>query len=195
MKPHSVLCADPPWPFEDALPGKTRGARRQYKLMAIADICRFPLPPMRDDAILFMWRVSAMVPEAYEVVKAWGFEHKSEIVWQKMTTHGKKHFGLGHTVRASHESVIIAVRGKPKLKLRNVRSTFSAPTPRDEKGKIIHSAKPEAFYDLVEELAAGPYAELFARRQRPGWSCFGNQLPPVTPVVQKRTSPPQSAKG
>lgn len=178
MKPHGILTADPPWPFKDKLPGAKRGARKNYKLLSIDDICRFPLPPLKDDAILFMWRVSAMVPEAYEVVKAWGFRFKSEIVWQKLTKTGKPWFGMGRIVRASHETCLVAVRGKPKIKSLSIRSVFSAKVPVDEQGKYIHSAKPEEFYRLiVEKLHAGPYAELFARRHRDGWSCFGDELP------------------
>ncbi len=38
-----------------------------------------------------------------------------------------------------------------------------------------HSQKPEAFTDLVEQVSPGPYVELFARRQRMGWSTYGNE--------------------
>ena len=117
-----------------------------------------------------MWRVSSMVEEAYEVVRSWGFRPKSEIVWNKLTATGKPWFGMGRTVRASHETAIIAVRGKPQPISKSVRSVFSAVALKEK-----HSAKPEAFYDLVEQLAAGPYVELFARRQRDGWTCLGNE--------------------
>jgi N6-adenosine-specific RNA methylase IME4 len=137
--------------------------------MTIAELCAFALPPIADDAHLFMWRVSAMQQEALDLVKAWGFTVKSEIVWKKLTSTGKRHFGMGRQVRLEHEVALICTRGRPKVQSRSVRSVFEAPVGR-------HSAKPEAFYDLVEQLCAGPYVELFARRQRPGWSCFGNEL-------------------
>jgi N6-adenosine-specific RNA methylase IME4 len=38
-----------------------------------------------------------------------------------------------------------------------------------------HSAKPEAFLDLVEQVSPGPYVELFARRDRLGWDTWGNE--------------------
>lgn len=38
-----------------------------------------------------------------------------------------------------------------------------------------HSAKPDAFLDLVENISPGPRIELFARRQRLGWDTWGNQ--------------------
>lgn len=165
-----VLCADPPWSFGDKLPGASRGAEKNYRVLSLADIKAFPLPPLADDAFLFMWRVSSQVEEACEVVRAWGFVPKAEIVWEKLTANGKPWFGMGRIVRASHETCIVAKRGKPQPKVRNIRSRFAAPVGR-------HSEKPEIFYDIIERLTDGPYVELFARRQRPGWTCLGDQMP------------------
>lgn len=170
---YSVLCADPPWKFGDKLPGKSRGAAKNYDVMTTREICRLALPPLADDAYLFLWRVSSMVEEAYQVVRMWGFVPKSEIVWEKVTALGKPWFGMGRHVRAAHETAIIAVRGRPRPKSRSIRSRFAAPVGS-------HSGKPEAFYDLVEALAHGPFVELFARRQRAGWICLGNQMPKPT---------------
>lgn len=167
--PYSVLVADPPWQFGDALPGKGRGAVKHYDVLRLEDIERFPLPPLADDALLFLWRVSAMVEEAYRVCRAWGFVPKSELVWEKFTKHGKQHFGMGRYVRASHETCIIATRGRVKVASRSIRSVFPAVV-----GK--HSAKPDRFYQIVESLHCGPYVELFARRHRSGWACLGKEL-------------------
>ena len=166
-----VCVTDPPWRFSDGLSGRGRGASSHYPCMSITDLCQFPLPPMADDSLLFMWRVAAMQDEALMLAKAWGYTVKSEIVWHKLTKTGKRtHFGMGHYVRASHEICLVCTRGRPKIKSRSVRSIFAAPVG-------IHSEKPSAFFSLVEELSDGPYAETFARRHRPGWTCFGNQLP------------------
>lgn len=176
MRPFATISADPPWRFGDKLPGEGRGAAKNYRVMTIEDIRRYSLPPMLDDAYLFMWRVSAMVEEAYSVVRAWGFTPKSEVVWEKLTKEGKPWFGMGHHVRASHETCIVAVRGRPKRLAANVRSRFAAPVPRDVEGRYIHSAKPEEFYlDVVQKLAGGPYVGLFERRHRPGWVTIGDQ--------------------
>jgi N6-adenosine-specific RNA methylase IME4 len=110
-------------------------------------------------------------------VRAWGFEPKSEIVWEKLTKNGKPWFGMGRHVRASHETAIVAVRGKPVRKAANIRSRFSAIAR-------THSEKPEEFYALVGALARGPYIELFARQQRPGWTCLGDQMATPTRLVR-----------
>jgi N6-adenosine-specific RNA methylase IME4 len=124
------------------------------------------LPPLADDCLLFLWRVASMQQEALDVCKAWGFKQKTEIVWHKLTRTGKTHFGMGHYTRASHETCLVCVRGRPKIKSRSVRSIFSAPVG-------IHSEKPSAFFTLVEELSDGPYVELFSRRTRRNWTCLG----------------------
>ena len=165
-----VLVADPPWPFDDNLGGEIRGAEAHYNVLSMQQIRRFPLPPMYENSILFLWRVSSMQQEALDVLNAWDFRLHSELVWKKLTKHGKRHFGMGRIVRAEHETCLIAVSGKPIILDKSVRSIFEAPTGR-------HSEKPDVFYKLVERLSAGPYAELFARRHRAGWTTFGDQLP------------------
>ena len=174
----ACIVADPAWKFKDSLPGNTRGAAKNYHVEMLEKIKRTKLPPIADDAYLFMWRVSAMVPEAYEVVKAWEFNHKSEIVWNKKTKHGKQHFGMGHHVRASHESCIIATRGRPERLNKNTRSlfdtVFEAVVPSE------HSKKPDEFYALIEAFCNGPRVELFAREQRKGWTCLGDEMPNPT---------------
>lgn len=190
MTPFRVVAADPPWQSKDKLPGPTRGAAKNYKTMSLAKLKAFRgfwELPVADDAWLFVWRLSSMQIEAIELCRAWGFEPYAESVWEKITKKGKRHFGMGRLYRASHEVVLVGRRGKAKRidsrEAKAVRSLFSAPIPVDPTNpkRYLHSAKPEIFYDHVETLVEGPYVELFARRQRPGWTCFGDQLPEVSP--------------
>jgi N6-adenosine-specific RNA methylase IME4 len=90
---------------------------------------------------------------------------------EKNVTQAKLHFGMGHYVRASHETCIIATRGKATSLIKNhsTRSVFFAPYTK-------HSEKPQEFYTLVENLCEGPRLELFARRHREGWICIGDEL-------------------
>lgn len=172
----NVLCADPPWPFKDKLPGKNRGAARNYTLMTVEEICRYPLPPLADSCVLFLWRVAAMQQAALDVVRMWGFDPpQREIVWLKKTVNGNRFFGMGRVVRAEHEVCLIATRGRPQVLNHSTRSTFI--TDFEGLSAVVgrHSAKPERFYSIVEGLYAGPYVELFARQQRPGWTCLGDE--------------------
>jgi N6-adenosine-specific RNA methylase IME4 len=174
-EPFHVICADPPWPFKDRLPGKNRGAAKNYQLLSVRELIRFPLPPIADDAVLFLWRVASMQRAALDVAEAWGFVVKTEGIWLKKTPNGGQWFGMGRTLRAEHEAFLVCTRGNPKVWNHSVRSTFitdftglSAPVGR-------HSEKPERFYEIVESMFEGPRLELFARRQRPGWTCLGNE--------------------
>ncbi len=202
-EPVRVLCADPPWPFLDKLPGGGRGAVKKYKLMTLSRIQKYPLPEMADDSVLALWRVSSMQAEALDVIKAWGFTLKSEVVWNKRRRCGtckgigrvqagvsvnhtfavkdceacggvghRAHFGMGRQVRMAHEVCLLATRGKnirrDETSARNVPSTFEAMTGE-------HSDKPAAFFRILERLYAGPYHELFARGQREGWHCEGDE--------------------
>lgn len=164
-----VLVADPPWPFDDELPGDTRGAAKNYKVMSVRDIKMFPMPPMYHDSTLFLWRVAAMQQEALDVVEAWDFQVKTELIWKKLTPSGKRFFGMGRTVRAEHETCLIATSGRPVTLDKSIRSIFEAPVR-------THSEKPDEFFDIVQRLREGLYCELFSRRRRPGWFCYGDQL-------------------
>jgi N6-adenosine-specific RNA methylase IME4 len=170
---YATIIADPPWRFGDALPGRSRGAAKNYKTMSVDEIKRYLETVSIDiapDARLFLWRVASMQREALDVLDAWGFTLKTEIVWCK-TRNGKWHFGMGRTVRGAHEVSLIAVRGNPPVLSHSVRSTFT--------GEVrAHSQKPEEFYGIVEALSPGPYLELFARQRRCGWASIGDELPP-----------------
>lgn len=189
VQPYACVAADPPWAFGDKLPGGTRGAAKRYDVMTTDQLCRLVLPPFADDAILFLWRVSAMVEEAYDVVRAWQFDPKTEIVWRKQTTRGNRHFGMGRTLRAEHETCIVATRGRPTILNKSTRTVFDAAEVEGLFEAVlpsrVHSRKPPEFYGIVESLCPAPRLELFAREERSGWTCIGDQLPnnPVRLVV------------
>jgi len=173
-----VIVADPPWSFEDKLPGEGRGAEKHYTTLPVNEIMRFPLPPISTTgALLCLWRVAAMQQEALDVIRAWGFTLKSEIVWHKKTKSGDKTaFGMGHYVRGAHEVCLLATRGRFHVKDKAIRSIFETHVIEASIGE--HSAKPDEFFALIERLAGeGPLVELFARKPRPAWHTFGNEIP------------------
>jgi N6-adenosine-specific RNA methylase IME4 len=176
-QPARVLLVDWPWKFGDNLPGKKRGAAKNYGCMPAERAATFELPLLADNCLMLFWRVASMQQEALDIVGAWGFVVKSEIVWAKLTKNGAPWFGMGRYVRNGHEVCLICTRGRVKVNNRSIRSGFAAPVPVDERGRYIHSAKPPEIYAIAEKLSDGPYVELFARRRREGWIQFGKQLP------------------
>lgn len=173
-EPFRVVEADPPWMHDDQLPGETRGAGHQYPIMPTADLCRLVLPPIATDAVLCLWRVASMQEDALDVIRAWGFSLKTEIVWVKTTTKkgvptNRLHFGMGRQVRAAHETCLIATRGRVTPLNKSTRSVFAAPVGR-------HSEKPQRFYQIIADLYAGPRVSLFSRVLREGWTTIGHDV-------------------
>lgn len=196
MTEYPVLVADPPWKFGDKLPGVSRGAEKNYKVMPTEKIKTF-LPEflaehqdvtIAKDAWLFLWRVAGMQRDALDVIDAWGFELKSELIWVKTngsvvhdedtgkTLLPKLHFGMGRHTRQAHEVCLIARRGKNIRKSGSVRSVFFAPIGP-------HSSKPEKFYSIVQELVGGPYLEFFGRVRRKSFDSYGNEMPEKDPLL------------
>jgi N6-adenosine-specific RNA methylase IME4 len=181
---YRVLVADPPWVFADTLPGKGRGAAKHYRVLTIADICAFPLPPLLADCWLFLWRPATHQQEALTVARAWGFVGApSELIWRKMTLDGARvRIGMGRGFRNAHETCLVFKRGRPERLSASLPSIFDAP-------RGAHSSKPDRFYELVDAFAPKPVAELFARRQWPGWTCVGDQMPSAALPQAPQTVP------
>jgi N6-adenosine-specific RNA methylase IME4 len=162
-----VLYADPPWAFEAwSAGGLLKAPEMQYPTLPVADICALPVADIAArDSVLFMWAVSAMFPEALDVVAAWGFTFKTFAVWVK------PNIACGHWFRGQHEPLIAATRGAmpPPPDLHS--SVFEGPASGG------HSGKPVAVRDWI--ASAYPDVgriELFARGPAvPGWTRWGQE--------------------
>jgi N6-adenosine-specific RNA methylase IME4 len=143
--------------------------------MTLDEICALEVGAMADPAgsHLFLWVTPQLnrEGEGVRVARAWGFEPVNELIWEK------PNIGMGAFPRHVHEPILIARRGTlPFAGPKNIRSVqrWSQPYATSGGGKV-HSAKPDAFLDLVERASPGPYLELFARRARFGWDYWGNE--------------------
>lgn len=155
---------DPPWKM-NAEEGKSQVM--QYPLMTVEEIkaLREYIDKLADDNChLYLWAINPMLPEAFEVMKALGFEYKTCITWIKSNG-----FGTGHYYRGQTEHVLFGVRGKLDTLRNNQANYFEAPRSK-------HSQKPEIFYEIAESMSPGPYIRLFARSQRNKWASWGNEL-------------------
>ena len=159
---YAVIYADPPWSYDNS--GFDQSAASIYPTMTVEEIADLPVGDLAgDECVLLLWATSPLLPEAFEVMEAWGFEYKASRVWIK-----NRAPGIGWFVNTRHEFLLIGVRGQghPKEKLDSV---IEAPVTR-------HSAKPHLLYDEIEWCYDGPYIELFARNEREGWECWGNEV-------------------
>lgn len=172
MTRYRTIVADPPWPYESRMKGSLRPGRpgppmkaaaMPYSTMTIEAIVALPVARLaEDDAHLYLWTTQRFLRNAFDVLDVWGFKHGATLVWSKPPR------GVVGTYVCSTEFCLFARRGSLAHKARQIGTCFQWP-----RGK--HSAKPEAFLDMVEQVSPGPYVELFARRDRLGWDTWGNE--------------------
>jgi len=127
-----------------------------------------------DNCVLLMWATDPNMPQAFELIKAWGFEYKTVgFYWVKLNKRvrhpGDFFMGGGYWTRANPEQCLLAVRGEPQRKSKGVRRLISAPVRE-------HSRKPDEVRTRIEKLVDGPYLEMFARERFPGWHAWGNEV-------------------
>lgn len=162
-RPYPVIYADPPWRSDN--PDAPWAPENHYPTMELVDIKALPVPSA-PDALLLLWAVNAQLPQALDVMSAWGFTYKGNLVWVKPSP------GLGRRIRNQHELLLLGVKGG-----------FPCPSGSDVPASVVtadrgrHSEKPEIFYELIERMyPACPKLELFARTSaRPGWTVWGNE--------------------
>jgi N6-adenosine-specific RNA methylase IME4 len=128
--------------------------------------------PAADDAHLYLWTTSGFLPDAFRVMAAWGFAYSTTLVWAKAPIG----HGLGGAYGIATEFVLFGRRGRLPAMGRVGRNWFTWKRPYDERGKPRHSAKPEEFYAMVEQVSPGPFLEMFARRTRLGWDAWGDEV-------------------
>jgi N6-adenosine-specific RNA methylase IME4 len=134
--------------------------------MTTADICALPVADLATpDAVLFLWATAPMLPQALEVMDAWGFSYRSQMVWVK------DKIGMGYYVRNRHELLLIAGRGNLPIPAEDARPDSVIEAPRTQ-----HSAKPMEVYGIIDRMYPElPKIELFARVAYEGWDTWGNQ--------------------
>jgi len=162
---YPVIYADPPWRYEH-IETESRAIENQYPTMALDEIKALDLDAIAlDDCVLFMWATSPKLGEAFDVLKAWGFDYRTCAVWDKQK------IGMGYYFRQQHELLLVAVRGQPMTPAPADRPSSVLSFPRGE-----HSAKPVEVYELIEAMYPElPKLEMFCRSPRKGWGAWGNQ--------------------
>ena len=164
-----MIMADPPWAFAlRSDKGEAKSPQAQYACMPLDAIKALPVAQLaRGDAFLWLWATNPMLPQALEVMAAWGFTFSTAGTWVKTTSGGKLAFGTGYVLRSASEPFLIGKFGRPRAG-RSVRSVIMAPVRE-------HSRKPTQAYEAAEALmpSALQRADLFSRESRPGWQSWG----------------------
>ncbi len=170
-----TILADLPWQFQNRTGKMSPEHKRlsRYATMKLPEIKTLPVAQVAaDSAHLYLWVPNALLPEGLEVLKAWGFSYKSNIIWHKIRKDGGSDGrGVGFYFRNVTEIVLFGVRGKNARTLAPGRRQVNLVGTR----KREHSRKPDELYPIIEACSAGPRLELFARGSRRGWQAFGDQ--------------------
>jgi N6-adenosine-specific RNA methylase IME4 len=166
---YPVIYADPPWQYEHApLGAGNRAIENHYPTMPLEEICRIPVSELAtDDAVLLIWTTVAKLEKCFQVINAWGFTYRTNMVWTK------DKIGMGYYVRNQHEQLLIAKRGNLPVPEPSTRRSSVVYAPRGR-----HSEKPKEFYSIIERMYPGlPKYELFLRGSPwKGWAGgWGNE--------------------
>ena len=170
-----TVLADPPWRFVNRT-GKVAPEHqrlRRYPTMSIEEICAMPVADhCADKSHLYLWVPNALLREGFQVLDAWGFKYKTNIVWYKVRKDGGPDGrGVGFYFRNVTEVVLFGVRGSMRT-LAPGRSQVNIVATR----KREHSRKPDELYDVIEACSPDRRLELFARTERKGWTSWGNEV-------------------
>jgi N6-adenosine-specific RNA methylase IME4 len=170
-----TILADPPWQFQNRT-GKMAPEHKRlsrYGTMKLHEVLDLPVSAVADaTSHLYLWVPNALLPEGLQVMEAWGFKYKSNVVWHKIRKDGGPDGrGVGFYFRNVTEVLLFGVRGKNARTLAPGRRqvNFLATQKRE------HSRKPDEMYDIIEACSPGPYLELFARGTRKNWSVWGHE--------------------
>lgn len=176
-KKYGVVYADPPWQFQNRT-GKVAPEHKRllrYETMTLEEIKALPVQSIADDKChLYLWVPNALLPDGLAVMDAWGFEYKSNIVWEKVRKDGQPDGrGVGFYFRNVTELLLFGIKRKssPNRTLAPARSQVNLVRAM----KREHSRKPDEIIPIIEACSSGSRIELFARGDREGWDMWGNQ--------------------
>lgn len=186
-----MIMADPPWSFDNfSDKGEAKNPKAHYACTDLDWIKALPVGALAaKDCLLWLWATNPMLPQALDVLTAWGFAFATAGTWVKRTWYGKDAFGTGYVLRSSNEPFLIGKIGAPKA-ARSVRSTVASYPDVDlragdwpassitiEAKLREHSRKPDEAFAAAEQLLPDAQRiEVFSRQRRPGWAVWGNQV-------------------
>jgi N6-adenosine-specific RNA methylase IME4 len=161
-----TLVIDPPWPMGHSARIDTpeQGSRLDYPAQPLSWIQSLEVPEVAADAAhVYLWVTQRFLPDGLRLIKEWGLTYHCLLTWIKPGGFAP----FSWMFNAEH--AIFAYRGAFELQRQGLKIAFSAPTQG-------HSVKPDEFYALVEQVSFEPRLDMFARRQRPGWTAWGDEV-------------------
>lgn len=193
-KQFGTILIDPPWRFTNRT-GKVAPEHkrlRRYDTMTFDEIAALPVGACaQEKSHLYLWCPNALLYEALEIMKAWGFIYKTNLVWLKIRKDGGPDGrGVGFYFRNVTELLLFGVKGSLRTRAAGRRQVNLIAARKRE-----HSRKPNELYKIIEACSPGPYLELFAREQIPSlkWWQWGLEI--ETYMHNPKVSPGYNGNG
>ena len=163
---YDIIVVDPPWEMKkierNCRPNQTGF---DYSTLTARQIARMKISSIAaENSSLFLWTTQKYLPLAFGIIASWGFRYHLCLTWDK---------GNGMCMAGFHrrtEFALFGYRGNLEMfpRRKAIPAVFTAKSP-------FHSAKPDEFYDLVTPMGASRI-DIFARKERPGWDVWGNEV-------------------
>lgn len=145
--------------------------------MPIGELLELPVERVSaEKSHLHLWTTNAFLPDALNLLSAWGFEYKGVFLWVK------SQIGIGNYWRVSHEFLVLGVRGGLTFSRRDQRSWIEHPRTK-------HSAKPDRVREIIELVSPAPRLEMFSRAKTNGWDVFGDECDAPIPFGDEICDP------
>lgn len=174
-KQYEVILTDPAW--QQTKGGKRAARPNQGKMLDYPTITLEEIKDYQKQAAAiaaenhscFMWTIDKYLHEAEAMMRDLGYKLHARIIWDK--TNG---VAPAFTVRYSHEYLLWFYKEKLPRIAEAQRGKFTT-VLREQ--STVHSRKPEASFDFIEAIyPEAAKLEMYARRTRAGWDCWGNEL-------------------
>ena len=152
-KKYATIYADPPWRFQNRT-GKVAPENKKlnrYETMSLEEIEDLPIGEIAaEKSHLYLWVPNALLPDGLAVMKAWGFEYKGNIIWEKVRKDGQPDGrGVGFYFRNVTEILLFGIRGENNRTLAPARSQVNLIRTQ----KREHSRKPDEIIPIIERCS------------------------------------------
>ena len=182
---YRVILMDPPWFWS----GGKDSRPQHYPRMRDHEIAALPIADLAhpDGCWVFCWATSAMTDRLFtKIAPHWSRPGRPcdfsglGFTWVKLQPRFSRAPAdvffrksdlatiTGFTTRKNSEPCWLFKFGRPKRLEANIHEIILSPQRE-------HSRKPDETFERIEQFAAGPYCEIFARERRPGWDACGNE--------------------
>ncbi|MCB8835958.1 MT-A70 family methyltransferase [Aurantimonas sp. VKM B-3413] len=175
-----LVVIDCPWPWATwSAAGQGKSPQAHYDVMSMDDIAALRVGDLLAPAgVLVMWATWPLIERQAGVMRRWGLKPVTGGAWAKRTASGKLRWGTGYVLRSVCEPFLVGALPGAAIAMGRCMNLVETLDHAAVDGIAReHSRKPEEFYALTEALVPdGRRADIFAREDRPGWTCWGNEV-------------------